>query len=141
MDQFAACWEALEDPRTGNAALHDFHELLMIALCTVLSGGQGAVDMATYAKSKETFLRGFLKLENGLPSHDTFSRLFRLLDPNQFRAAFQRFMAGFAETLQGVIAIDGKVMRRSFDKASGKSALHGQRLGLRVAHGDGAGRD
>jgi predicted transposase YbfD/YdcC len=124
LDQFAACWDALEDPRTGNAALHDFHELLMIALCTVLSGGQGAVDMASYARSKETFLRGFLKLENGLPSHDTFSRLFRLLDPDQFRAAFQRFMAGFAAKLQGVIAIDGKVMRRSFDKASNKSALH-----------------
>ena len=124
MDQFAACWERLEDPRTGNAALHDFHEILMIALCSVLSGGQGAVDMATYARSKETYLRGFLKLENGLPSHDTFSRLFRLLDPDQFRAAFQRFMEGFAETLQGVIAIDGKVLRRSFDKATGKSALH-----------------
>ena len=124
MNHFAKCWEGLEDPRTGNAALHDFHEWLMIALCTVLCGGQGAVDMAEYARSKEAFLRGFLKLENGLPSHDTFSRLFRLLDPNQFGAAFQRFMAGFAETLQGVIAIDGKVMRRSFDKASGKSALH-----------------
>jgi predicted transposase YbfD/YdcC len=124
LDQFAACWDALEDPRTGNAALHDFHELLMIALCTVLSGGQGAVDMATFARSKETFLRSFLKLENGLPSHDTFSRLFRLLDPDQFRAAFQRFMEGFAAKLQGVIAIDGKVMRRSFDKASKKSALH-----------------
>ncbi len=124
MDQFAACWDALEDPRTGNAALHDFHELLMIALCTVLSGGQGAVDMATFARSKETFLRSFLKLENGLPSHDTFSRLFRLLDPNQFRAAFQRFMERFATKLQGVVAIDGKVMRRSFDKASKKSALH-----------------
>ena len=124
MDQFATCWEDLEDPRTGNAGLHDFHELLIIALCTVLSGGQCAVDMANYARSKETFLRGFLKLQNGLPSHDTFSRLFRLLDPNQFRAAFQRFMEGFAHTLQGVIAIDGKVMRRSFDRASGKSALH-----------------
>jgi len=90
----------------------------------VLCGGQGTVDMATFARSKETFLRGFLKLENGLPSHDTFSRLFRLLDPDQFRASFQRFMEGFAAKLQGVIAIDGKVMRRSFDKASKKSALH-----------------
>ena len=59
-----------------------------------------------------------------MPSHDTFSRLFRLLDPEQFRAVFQRFMARFAETVQGVVAIDGKVLRRSFDRASGKSALH-----------------
>ena len=119
MDPFAECWEGLEDPRAGNAGLHDFHELLMIALCAVLCGGQGAVDMALFAKAKEPYLRGFLKLENGVPSHDTFSRLFRQLDPTQFQAAFQRFMAGFAEQCQGVVAIDGKVLRRLFDRASG----------------------
>jgi predicted transposase YbfD/YdcC len=124
LDQFVACFEGLKDPRTGNAGLHDLHELLLIALCAVLSGGQGATDMARFAAVKEPFLRGFLKLENGLPSHDTFSRLFRLLDPEQFRTVFQRFMARFSETVQGVIAIDGKVLRRSFDRASGKSALH-----------------
>jgi predicted transposase YbfD/YdcC len=124
LDQFIACFEGLKDPRTGNAGLHDLHELLFIALCTVLSGGRGATDMARFAAAKEPFLRGFLKLENGLPSHDTFSRLFRLLDPEQFRTVFQRFMARFAETVQGVVAIDGKVLRRSFDRASGKSALH-----------------
>jgi hypothetical protein len=128
LDQFVACFEGLKDPRTGNAGLHDLHELLVIALCTVLSGGQGATHMAAYAVAKEPFLRGFLKLKNGLPSHDTFSRLFRLLDPAQFRAVFQRFMARFAETVQGVVAIDGKVLRRSFDRASGKSALHMVRL-------------
>ncbi len=124
MDQFVACFEGLEDPRTGNAGLHDFYELLVIALCTVLSGGRGATHMAVFAAAKEPFLRSFLKLEHGIPSHDTFSRLFRLLDPEQFRAAFQRFMAKFSETYQGVIAIDGKVLRRSFDRASGKSPLH-----------------
>jgi hypothetical protein len=124
LDRFASCWEGLDDPRSGNAGLHDFHELLMIALCTVLCGGQGAVDMAEFAKAKEPFLRGFLKLANGLPSHDTFSRLFRQLDPAQFRTAFQHFMARFSEQCQGVVAIDGKVLRRSFDRASGKAALH-----------------
>jgi predicted transposase YbfD/YdcC len=124
LDQFIACFEGLNDPRTGNAGLHDLHELLFIALCAVLSGGQGATDMARFAAAKEPFLRGFLKLGNGLPSHDTFSRLFRLLDPEQFRAVFQRFMARFSETVQGVIAIDGKVLRRSFDRTSNKSALH-----------------
>jgi predicted transposase YbfD/YdcC len=124
LEQFSACWEGLEDPRSGNAGLHDFHELLVIALCAVLCGGQGAVDMALFAKAKEPFLRGFLVLENGLPSHDTFSRLFRNLDPDQFRACFQQFMAEFSVQCQGVIAIDGKVLRRSFDRASGKSALH-----------------
>ena len=124
MDRFAACFEGLNDPRSGNAALHDFHSLLIIALCTVLCGGDGAVDMALFAKAKEPFLREFLDLRNGPPSHDTFSRLFRRLDPDQFRAAFQRFMAEFAQACQGVIAIDGKVLRRSYDTASCKSALH-----------------
>jgi hypothetical protein len=119
-----ACWEGLEDPCSGNAGLHDFHELLVIALSTVLCGGQGAVDTALFAKAKEPFLRGFLKLENGLSSHDTFSRLFRNLDPDQFRASFQQFMAQFSEQSQGLVAIDGKVLRRSFDRDSGKSALH-----------------
>jgi predicted transposase YbfD/YdcC len=124
MEGFGACFEGLDDPRTGNAGRHDLLELLMIALCTVLCGGQSAVDMAEFAEAKEEFLRGLLKLEHGVPSHDTFSRVLRLLDPDQFRSCFQRFMARFAETAQGVIAIDGKVLRRSFDTASGKSALH-----------------
>jgi predicted transposase YbfD/YdcC len=124
LEEFGACWEGLEDPRTGNAALHDFHDLLMIALCTVLSGGQNAMDMAVFAKAKEPLLRGFLRLKNGTPSHDTFSRLFRLLDPEKSGAAFQRFMTTFSKQCQGVIAIDGKVLRRSFDRASEKSALH-----------------
>ncbi len=124
MKPFAACWEGLEDPGTGNAALHDLHDLLMIALCSVLCGGQTATDMAEFARAKEPFLRGFLKLAHGLPSRDTFSRLFRLLDPEKFGASFQRFMTAFGAQTQGVVAIDGKVLRRSHDKARGKSALH-----------------
>jgi predicted transposase YbfD/YdcC len=123
MDGFAAVFEDLDDPRTGNAARHSLLEILLIALCTVLCGGQTAVDMAEFAEAKEEFLREFLTLANGLPSHDTFSRVFRLLDPEQFSGCFGRFMARFAAE-HGVIAIDGKVSRRSFDRASGKSALH-----------------
>ena len=124
MEGFAECHEDLEDPRTGNAGRHDLLEILMIALCTVLSGGRTAVDMSIFAREKEMFLREFLKLEHGPPSHDTFSRVFRLLDPEQFGACFRRFMAPFARACHGVVAIDGKVVRRSFDRASGKSALH-----------------
>jgi hypothetical protein len=114
LGQFGSCWEGLEDPRCGNAALHDLHELLMIALCCVLCGGQGAVDMALFAEAKEPFLRGFLTLANGLPSHDTFSRLFRNLDPDQFRDAFQRFMAQFSEQIQGGRASGGNCGRKAF---------------------------
>ena len=114
----------LEDPRTGNAGRHLLHEILFIALCTVLCGGETAVDMEIFAHAKESFLRKFLTLRNGLPSHDTFSRVFGLLDPDQFRACFQQFMARFAESLQGVVAIDGKALRHSFDTANAKAALH-----------------
>jgi predicted transposase YbfD/YdcC len=124
MGGFWACFSGLEDPRSGNAVRHDLSELLVIALCTVLCGGESCVDMADFAEEKEAFLREFLILENGLPSHDTFSRVFRALEPGPFRRCFQDFMARFAETCQGVIAIDGKVLRRSFDTASAKSSLH-----------------
>jgi DDE_Tnp_1-associated len=103
VEAFVACFEDLEDPRTGNAGLHDLPEILLIALCTVLSSGQAAVDMAISAREKQALLRELLKLEHGLPSHNTFSRVFRLLDPEQFRGCFQRFMARFAEKCQGTL--------------------------------------
>lgn len=124
MEGFAACFGELEDPRSGNARQHDLLEMLLIALSTFLCGGESCVDMADFAEEKEEFLRDFLVLKNGPPSHDTFSRLFRLLDPDAFRACFQTFVTRLSEACEGVIAIDGKSMRRSFDKASGKSPLH-----------------
>ena len=87
MEGLVSCFEELSDPRNGNAGLHDLAEIMVIALCTVLCGGQYASDMALFAREKEAFLRQFLDLKNGLPSHDTFSRVFRLLDPDQFRAS------------------------------------------------------
>jgi predicted transposase YbfD/YdcC len=124
MEDFEGFFEDLEDPRTGNAKLHSLHEVLVIALCTVVCGGETCADMALFGRSKEEFLRQFLRLEHGIPSHDTFSRLFRLLDPERFHAWFVGFMKQFAEAGQGVIAIDGKTMRRSFDRASAASPLH-----------------
>ena len=80
--------------------------------------------MALFGRVKEPFLRQFLRLPNGIPSHDTFSRVFRLLDPVKFHACFLRFMQRFAEATQGVVAIDGKTLRHSFDRAGEKAALH-----------------
>ena len=85
MDGFAACFEGLDDPRTRQRRPARSVEMLMIALCTVLSGGEDCTDMAEFARVKLGFLRGFLQLEHGAPSHDTFSRLFRLLDAEQFQ--------------------------------------------------------
>jgi transposase len=100
MDGFTACFEGLDDPRTGNAGRHDLLEMLMIALCTVLSGGEDCTDMAEFARLKLGFLRGFLKLEHGAPSHDTFSRLFRLLArPVDFRKGAHSLAALAQEVL------------------------------------------
>lgn len=123
MEEFVACFAEVVDPRQDNAR-HNLHELLLIALCTILTGGKDCSDMALFGTAKEPFLRQFLRLRHGIPSHDTFSRVFRLLDPAPFEACFTRFMQRFAETLQGVVAIDGKTLRRSFDRAAGKSPLH-----------------
>lgn len=81
MDGFLACFEGLEDPRRGNTRRYDLHELLMIALVAFLCGGESCLDMEEFAQATEEFLRGFMRLPGGLPSHDTFSRLFRALDP------------------------------------------------------------
>ncbi len=118
------CFAALTDPRSPTARRHDLMEILTIALCTVLCGGQTAVDMAVFAEAKQEFLGNFLDLKHGIPSHDTFSRIFRRLDPDEFRACFQKFMSRFSNACSGVIAIDGKVVRRSFKPARARSALH-----------------
>ena len=123
MDAFFACFAGLEDPRDDNAR-HDLLELLVIALCAVLCGAEDCSDMALFGRAKEAFFREFLSLRHGIPSHDTFSRVFRLIDPVKFHACFLVFMRRFSERMQGVIAIDGKTLRRSFDRASQKSALH-----------------
>ena len=123
MEEFVACFAEVVDPRQDNAR-HNLHEMLLIALCTVLCGGEGYSDMALFGEAKEPFLRQFLLLRHGIPSHDTFSRVFRLLDPVPLEACFTRFMGRLSERLRGVVAIDGKTLRRSFDRAGGKSPLH-----------------
>ena len=123
LDSFATCFEQLDDPRAHNAR-HPLLELLLIAFGAVLCGGEDYSDMEEFGHAKQDYFRQFLRLPHGIPSHDTFSRLFRLLDPAQFHACFLTFMQRFAENLEGVVAIDGKTLRRSFDRASTQSPLH-----------------
>jgi predicted transposase YbfD/YdcC len=118
------CFEDVEDPRTGNAVRHDLLEVLTIALTAAICGAETCVDFADFAVDREGLFRSFLRLENGLPSHDTFSRLFRLIDPGTFSSCFGRFLDSLGERGEGVLAIDGKTLRRSFDKAAGGSPLH-----------------
>jgi len=112
------------DPRSGNATRHELLDILMIALTASICGCESCVEFADFAEDREELFREFLSLENGLPSHDTFSRLFRQIDPEALAACFGRFLEALGEDGAGVVAIDGKTLRRSFDKAKGASALH-----------------
>jgi len=124
VERFQAAFSGIEDPRTGNRRQHDLLEVLFIALGASLCGAESCVDMADFAAAKEDVLREFLRLPGGPPSHDTFSRIFRLLEPEQFHAAFQRFISDFAGAQAKLVAVDGKSVRRSFDRAAATSPLH-----------------
>jgi predicted transposase YbfD/YdcC len=105
------------DPRWRNTR-HELGEVLFIALAAVLCGAESCTDMADFARTREAMLRTVLKLDHGVPSHDTFSRVFRLLDPKGFASVFYRFAEGFAAQakLEGVVAFDGKSLKRCYEK-------------------------
>ena len=124
MNDLADVFAELDDPRAVNARRHSLHDILVIALCTVIRGGQTCSDMELYDHAKRDLLQSFLRLENGIPSHDTFSRVLRMLDPEAFGQWFLGFMGRFAEDIAGVVALDGKTLRRSYDRDEGQSPLH-----------------
>lgn len=124
MDRFREIFEALEDPRQPNAQRHDLLEILMIAFCASLCGAESGVDMAAFGRAKQAVLREFLTLEHGIPSHDTFSRVFRVLDPAQFQVCFVRYLEAFQLSCKGHVAIDGKALRGAQDKAVRSSPLY-----------------
>ena len=150
MERFRACFGDWVDPRTGNAQRHDLCEIVLMALAATLCGAESCVDMAVFGRAKEPLLRRFLRLGGGIPSHDTFSRIFRLLDPDAFEASFGRFVAAFAQDAGAgeVVAVDGKTARRSFDRQGGRRPLHmvsawgvEQRLVLGQRRVDGASNE
>ena len=125
MNNIERIFEGVVDPRTGNATRYKLNELLLTALLCVISGGQTCTDMEDFARAKGPLLSQFGLFENGLPSHDTFSRLFRLIDPDSLHTALVRLFSSLARGLgTRVVAIDGKTVRRSFEEASKRSALH-----------------
>jgi len=114
----------LEDPRLDRKKRHSLHDIVAITICAVIAGADGWTDVARFGRAKETWLRTFLKLPNGIPSHDTFGRFFSLLDPVAFQRCFIQWVQSIHESVQGVVAIDGKTARRSHDRSKGKQAIH-----------------
>ena len=116
---------AVSDPRCRRKVEHPLIDILVIAVCAVIACAESWNDIALYGRSKLTWLRTFLQLPNGIPSHDTFRRVFMLIDPEAFEACFTAWAASLAAGFaREVVAIDGKTLRRSFDRKHEHAPLH-----------------
>ena len=115
----------LDDPRMDRTKLHSLTDILTIAICATICGADGWPDVALFGRSKRKWFRTFLDLPNGIPSHDTFRRVFMLLEPDAFEQCFRTWMAELTNASAGrLVAVDGKTIRRSLDAAGGKAAIH-----------------
>lgn len=119
------CFEGLSDPRTGNAKAHIFLEILIIAILAVICGADGWSDVELFGKNKKAWLKTFLELPKGIPSHDTFGRVFARIKPEEFQKRFIEWVQAIEKLTAGqVIAVDGKQLRRSHNQETGKAAIY-----------------
>ena len=112
------------DPRVERTKLHKLEDILAIAICATICGGEGWAEMAFFGQCKQQWLETFLELPNGIPSDDTFRRVISALQPDEFEACFQRWTRAVSNNRSDIIAIDGKTLRHSYDNADGKSSVH-----------------
>src|SRR5215213_5030137 len=118
-------FSALADPRCAGKVEHRLTDILVIAVCAVIACAESWDDIALYGRNKLGWLQSFLTLANGISSHDTFRRVFMLIDPDAFEACFSAWAQSFAEVVhREVVAIDGKTLRRSFDRGRAQGPLH-----------------
>ena len=118
-------FSSLEDPRIDRQKKHMLIDIVVIAVCATLCGYNSFEGFEEFGESREDWLKTFLRLPNGIPSHDTFTRVFARINPSKFQQCFLAWIDDVVEICAGeVIAIDGKALRHSFDTASSKSAIH-----------------
>lgn len=125
LEAIEAHFSKVSDPRVERTKEHKLIEMIAIAICAVICGAEGWVDIELFGKSKLPWLKTFLELANGIPSHDTFGRVFARLDAEQFQLAFYEWVWAVNDIIQGqIINIDGKQLRGSKDKVLGKRAIY-----------------
>jgi predicted transposase YbfD/YdcC len=118
-------FRALPDPRVDRTKLHPLFDLIVSAICAVICGADGWEAIAEFGQAKYPWLRRFLALPNGIPSHDTFARVFARREPEQFQSCFLRWVWTVAKVTKGhVLPIEGKTLRGSYDPRDAKAALH-----------------
>lgn len=117
-------FEGLPDPRGRRGKRHRLDTILVVAILAVICGAEGWTDIEEFGRAKFSWLRTFLGFPHGVPSHDTFGKVFAVLDPQAFEEGFRRWTETVAGAITGVVAVDGKTLRRSFDRASKKAAIH-----------------
>jgi predicted transposase YbfD/YdcC len=124
-EQIVASFGELQDPRHPINQAHLFSDILVMSICAIVCGADDWEAVADYAKAKKEWLSTFLPLPGGIPAHDTFWRVFRHVDAEQFQRCFLKWIASVAELKSGqVIALDGKQVRRSHDKSAGHAPIH-----------------
>ena len=107
----------LNDPRVDRTKEHELIDILIISLCCLLCGGESFNDMEDFGYAKQEWFKTFLKLRNGIPSHDTFNRLFSALDPKKFLECFLRWTQSVRQAVpQEIVALDGKALRRALNR-------------------------
>ncbi len=114
----------IEDPRVDRTKRHLLIDIITITLCAVIGGAETWSDIELYGKCKYKWFKKFLKLPNGIPSHDTFGRVFARLNPEQLQECFSNWVKSISSLFDGeIVAIDGKTLRHSYDKTNGKAAI------------------
>ena len=118
-------FSVLEDPRSGIQRRHLLTDMVVIAMAAVLCGADGWVQIAQFGRAKRAWLEQFLTFPNGIPAHDTFGRVFARLNPIEFPQCFVAWVQALVGPLPSqVVAVDGKTLRHSADRAHGRDAVH-----------------